>query len=120
MHYCLVEIEGRVTDESPVVMCVPMMGAKGTIVVGENLRDFLCLGCEVGYFWLEQLVYRRAETIGRIARGANAPVDGSVEEELLRLLKSEFELKPWVEIESHLDELQKRYIHRLESPRING
>ncbi len=130
VHYSLLHIDGKVADESPVVMTVPMMFDRPNLIVGETLHDFLCLGCEVGYFWLEQLTYDRAETIEKVLHPeqvfasnygedyANHP-DFREEMNLLNLLKNEFNLSPWVELGAHLDDLQARYMPLLELPRLH-
>jgi hypothetical protein len=125
VHYSLLHIDGRVTDQSPVVMSVPMMGLKGNLIVGENLHDFLCLGCEVGYAWLEELVYDWADALKSLLHpdrvfidngGANYRADPTYQEQMrqLALLRDAFRLAPWTELESHLVDLQMRYKDRLE------
>lgn len=124
VHYSLLHIDGQVTDQSPVVMCVPIVGVKGNRIVGENLHDFLCLGCQTGYVWLDELVYDRAKTISKLLHpdqfypwwdGEDYANDLYSQEEmqLLLLLREEFGLSPWAELESHLIDLQTRYMHRL-------
>jgi len=67
VHFGLLHINGEVSDDSPVVMTVPMMFEEANVVLGENLLEFLRLGCQVGYFDLEQLVYDKQEAIRSIA-----------------------------------------------------
>jgi hypothetical protein len=58
VHFGLVAVNGKFGDASPVVMTVPMAGDNPeelNFIVGETLRDFLCLGCERGFFDLEKL-----------------------------------------------------------------
>src|SRR5258705_9250050 len=57
VHYCLLAVEEQITEQSPVVMVVPCNSKKSQLIVGESLSDFLSLGCVIGYFFLEQLVY---------------------------------------------------------------
>jgi len=55
VHFCLLEVAGQLTEESPVVMIVPCNPDEPRLVVGDTLRDFLALGCTTGYFFLEHL-----------------------------------------------------------------
>lgn len=114
-HYSFLHLEGTAPDAYPVVMTVPMnLGGPYSLVVGENLRDFLALGCECGYFWLEQLLYDRDETIRLLERGNIAP--GEVEDsgllqekELLRTIRERFELSPWKNVDQRLKKLAGRF-----------
>jgi len=56
VHYSLVETEGSVSEQSPVVMTVPMCDSPNHIV-GADLREFLALGLPYGWFGLEQMAY---------------------------------------------------------------
>jgi hypothetical protein len=128
VHYSLVTVEGNVSEDSPVVMTVPMNHPKVNLVVGENLLEFLCLGEQLGYFFLEQLVYNEAETIewflhpkefinkeyGINPSGTFPPESFREKERLLSILRKEFELKPWSNLKSRLDELQNKFMGMLE------
>lgn len=119
-------VNDAVTDESPVVMTVPMME---NVILGANLYEFLCLGCETGYFNLENLVYPwRTELIFRMTHPQEwrelaekedpgyfeNPNSFAHEQELLGLLINEFDLKPWVNVEARLAELQVQYMPLLQ------
>ncbi len=128
VHFSLVTLEGKVLENSPVVMTVPMNYGKVNLIVGENLLEFLCLGEQLGYFFLEQLVYNEEETIEWLSHpkefinkeyGINPsgafPPDSFLEKErLLSILRKEFELKPWNNLKSRLDELQNKFLGMLE------
>lgn len=107
VHYNLLEINGEISDDSPVVMTVPMMFDNPNIIVGENLSEFLCLGCEVGYFALEQLAYDIKQTIQSIMNPG--PLDND-QAELLRLIREEFDLQPITQINYRFEVLQRTYI----------
>ncbi len=65
-HFCLLLVQGRVTEASPVVLTVPHSGGdaqESNFIVGENLIDFLCLGYYRGFFSLEQLAFGFRETL---------------------------------------------------------
>jgi hypothetical protein len=51
-HYSLVTAPGTDLAHRPVVMTVPMSDDPN-VIVGEDLRDFLALGCRFGYLGLE-------------------------------------------------------------------
>lgn len=142
VHYGLLHLDGEVRDNSPVVMTVPMMFEAPNLVVGESLVEFLCLGGQVGYFDLEQLVYNERDAIDHIthpqswadeikgwvdqneAYGFDAAVGGighfvesmRLRRSLLDALSVEFLLKPWDNIEARLHELNEKYLPLLALP----
>ena len=63
VHFSLMHLEGELGDLSPVVMTVPMNFGQENLIVGSDMKEFLCLGCRVGYFFLEQLTYHKSKTI---------------------------------------------------------
>jgi hypothetical protein len=118
VHYGLLRTEGSASDESPVVMTVPCMFESPNLIVGTTLHEFLCLGCQVGYFWLEQLVYERAATLEKLLH----PEDHAQEiwfegqpttrqSHLLAQFVRLFDLKPWDSLVERLDTLQDKYLH---------
>ncbi|RYZ83160.1 MAG: hypothetical protein EOP06_20450 [Proteobacteria bacterium] len=107
VHYNFLGLENEATDDAPVIMTVPCAWAdRANVIVGENLYEFLCLGCQYGYFSLEQLVYQPEETL--LALKNPLPGDGS-EQQLLALLTNELSLRPWRDVEERLKELNDRY-----------
>jgi hypothetical protein len=128
VHYSLVFVEGKVSENSPVVMTVPMGYPKVNLIVGENLLEFLCLGEQLGYFFLEQLIYNEAKTIewlshpkefinkeyGTNQSGVFPPKSFREQERLLSILRGTFELKPWINLKNRLDELQDKFMATLE------
>jgi hypothetical protein len=142
VHYGLLHLNGEVRDNSPIVMTIPMMFEKGNLIVGGNLSDFLCLGCQVGYFDLEQMVYDEKEAVRNIGHpqtwaeeiktwideneaygfdAAARSIGRFVEivrqrRELLDVLTSEFSLKPWPQVQARLDELNTTYLPTLKLP----
>lgn len=127
VHYSILQINGAITDNSPIVMTVPFWGSRPNVIVGADLHDFLCLGCNVGYFGLESL---EADWTARAADGTSLrqrALDGVItrqlaedmgygpnEFELLDILTREFQLTPYVSVEQHLSELEARYLHLVE------
>src|SRR5258708_629651 len=43
VHFCLLEVAGKLSEESPVVMVVPCNSDAPRLVVGDSLREFLAL-----------------------------------------------------------------------------
>lgn len=92
VHSSFLVLPGRDPSQFPIVMAVPMNDLCN-VIVGENLIEFLCLGCRTGYFCLEQLVYERIPTIRAIEAAREFPAD-EVQAHLLRRLCLQFGLKP--------------------------
>ena len=128
VHFCLLEVAGRITEESPVVMVVPRNPDAPRLVVGDTLRDFLSLGCTIGYFFLEQLVYDFDQTLGYLFDYdaftlhnyfGGAPPEDDLEDlaarrALLAALSREFSLTPWPDALARFDALQKKWSHQVE------
>lgn len=87
-----------------IVMTVPMQFDRPNVVVGSTLREFLSLGSEAGFFWLEQLAYSYSATVAALAAGPTAEND--VAEQHLALLRERLALMPWPDPEARLYELQ--------------
>lgn len=110
VHYGLMQVGDALTDASPVVMTLPFSD-NHNVVVGESLWDFLCLGCEVGYFGLEQLAYQRQKTLDLLERADHPERFETTMErrDLLAVLTQAFALKPWEAVEARLDLLHQKY-----------
>lgn len=110
-HYATFEAED---GKSPVVLVVPDSFDRPCVVVGESLREFLCLGCEHGYGLVTGLAHQPRYTTEQLA---TPPDKMSVEEvELLSTLRREFDLRPWKEVGKRLNELQQLYVDQLDMP----
>lgn len=128
VHFCLLEVAGRITEDSPVVMVVPCNSNAPHLVVGDTLRDFLSLGSTIGYFFLEQLVYDFDKTLGYLFDydaflrhnyfGGEPPEedleDLAAHRALLATLSGEFGLSPWLDTNAKFDALQKKWSHHIE------
>lgn len=114
-HYGLLCLPERRRDEQPVVMTVPMSDG-ANVVVGETLREFLALGCRVGYRNLEGLVYQRDETLATLERDEYDSEDSPDEIAMLRTLAATFGLRPWPNPKARLAELRLRYFSKLTLP----
>ncbi len=126
VHFSFLHIDDIVTDTSPIVMTVPL-GHHENVIVGAHLLEFLCLGCQHGYFDLQEFGY----TFGKYPE--ESPVNyrdsylehrspGILDERLdrreylLKLLNTEFSLKPLDNLQQRLDELQKLYLPVVKLP----
>lgn len=120
VHYGFV---GEVGPESPIVMTVPMAFGRENTIVGENLYEFLCLGCCTSYFWLEQLKYGYEGTVALLQEaadifygkvdGSDASDDISVNHPVFKALREQLNLRPWEKVQERLGELNARYADRL-------
>lgn len=98
------------TAAGPVVMTVPMAGVN--IVVAENLQEFFGIGCQAGWYGLEDLAYNASETI---AYYAGEPEDLSVEERtFLDMVRSELHVAPVALTAERLAELERRFQSQLQ------
>lgn len=51
-HFSLLVVDGAITEHSPIIATAPDCYENPSVVVAESLRQFLCVGCEKGYFSL--------------------------------------------------------------------
>jgi hypothetical protein len=108
VHYSLLAVEDGVTDFAPVVMTVPMCDTPN-VIVGGNLKEFLCLGCRLGYFSLEQLAYHPERTLAELKSQRLDPESGAPERALLQKISIHFGLMPWSNPQRRLEELETKY-----------
>jgi hypothetical protein len=116
VHFSLLHATD-VPGAAPVVMTVPMQFDAPNHVVGASLREFLALGCRVGYYHLDHLAYgwgRQAEaSLLQDGTWTGTGWDGETEEstalELLSALTRELGLAPWPNVAQRLAELQASY-----------
>jgi hypothetical protein len=94
VHYSL----PKGMKDGKVIMTVPMNFGNENMVVGESLFEFLALGCDFGYFGLEQLMYDFNDTINEIH-------NAQPRSRALKRFKAHFNLTPWPDIEARLREL---------------
>lgn len=111
VHFSLVTVKGHVSDSSMVVMTCPDMSDdrwRANVVVGESLHDFLSLGCECGYDTLETLPYDREGVLERLRSGPDPDDEDDEALATLAAYRQTLGLKPWVDVEERLDQLEKR------------
>ncbi|WP_144060056.1 hypothetical protein [Rhodopirellula sallentina] len=108
IHFSSVTDGKTVDPDAPVVLTIPMAFNDPNHIVGENLHDFLCLGCRIGYAELGNLHLDRTATLDRYA---NNPIDyyDNRSPGILTLLASEFALTPWTNVPQHFADLQSRF-----------
>lgn len=102
-HFVLLDAPGN-----PVVMVVPMAFERAHIVVGDNLFEFLCLGCRCGYFGIEQLAYDRTGTIEWIKGAVESPQNPAAAR-LLEAFRQRFGLEPISDPDERLKELRREH-----------
>jgi hypothetical protein len=129
VHFSLLARDGAIHEDSAVILTVPtaflLDDPHRSLVVGEDLFDFLCLGVYRGYFCLEELAYHRELALLACTDPSWQPsedwhydVGFGVSEhqgQLLALLGNRFGLRPWPDSDRFKD-LQRRYAGELESP----
>ncbi|KQT42489.1 MULTISPECIES: hypothetical protein [unclassified Methylophilus] len=97
-------------ENSPVVMTIPNSGDDNpNVIVGENLIDFLSLGCKTGYHRLDDIVFNYNKFLKELE---SKEYDTDFEDEeidLLIKLINKFQLKPWSNYAQKLKSLQTDY-----------
>ena len=110
VHYDLLDVGDGITDDSPVVMTVPFSDTLHT-VVGENLLEFLRLGCCAGYFTLEELAYEPSSHLAVLDSHQRDPEASELQINLLRSIREHFSIEPWPSHATRLADLADRYLH---------
>lgn len=124
VHFSFLALRSEIDDQSPVVVTNPAAGGENA-VVGENLLDFLCLGCNRRFFALEHLAYNFDLTVRAYTDPRWQPTEKlhdsvgfTVDEhsrQLLQFLTSSFGLSPW-NSSDRFQELADKYHALLEPP----
>ncbi|MEL6471853.1 MAG: hypothetical protein AAFQ74_19165 [Cyanobacteria bacterium J06623_4] len=100
-------------SRSPVVMTVPMNFENQNIVVGENLYEFLCLGCRTGYGMLELLSCADSDLCALKSFDYDEALSETQLSDL-RLLNDVFSLSPYINLEGRMRYLQSTYLSCLQ------
>ena len=114
VHFGLLDIGNGITEESPVVMTVPMCDTPNT-VVGSNLVDFLSLGCRQGFFVLEQLIYQFDVMVDELDSGLYGEEMEEAELDQLDAISSGFNLSPWTNHKAKLANLRDEFHHHIDA-----
>jgi hypothetical protein len=123
VHFSFVGADGRWSGESPVVMTCPDAGSpRKNVILGESLTEFLRLGICTGYFGLAQLgqaedFSKDSFVIGDLSSPEMATwLEPQAVAELDSLARR-FRLAPWTNVGERLEELQRKWLTKLELPR---
>ena len=126
VHFSLLRLGREIQPPSPVVMTVPMNPGNENLIVGSSVAEFLSLGCQAGYSFLELLTYAnaRSEAIYWLThpdewfatRGQDRETldRANRQRQLLSLLRRELDLTPWEEFEQRIAGLQRQFLSLLE------
>ena len=113
VHFGIFSLPGKEIDQSPVVMTLPCAD-ESNIVVAEDFKEFLSLGCRGGFFTLEQIEYQGDRHISFLEKHEYDPEATKDEIELLKMIESAFELAPPSRISDRLATLKKKYYDKLQ------
>ena len=124
VHFSLMVRRNEITADSPVVMTLPANCGE-SLIVGENLFDFLCLGLRRGYFALEQLSHKPEEALDAYTNADWRPstdehgyvgfVVNEHHQKMLDYLATRLNLRPWTD-RKRLGMLQDKYRSLLRLP----
>jgi len=117
VHFSFLITGQMIQESAPVVITNPGAGGE-SLIVGEDLFDFLCLGANRGYFALEQLSYNRDLTLEVYTNPGWQPTESwhssvgyspdNEVRELLSFLAEKLNLRPWSTTE-RFQALQERW-----------
>jgi hypothetical protein len=112
VHFGLLQLSEAGPHHAPVVMTVPMSDIH-SIVLGEDLGEFLGLGCRVGWFMLEQLAYDPDWTVEHFA---DSEPDSPECEAILDRMRSSLRVTPVPLSLDRLAQLKDRYLSLVQVP----
>lgn len=113
VHYSFLEMSDRPLSDSPVIMTVPAnYHEQQNVVIGENLYDFLCLGCRAGYSVLEEFSWSNGQLEPLRSKSYADHLDRQ-QIDLLEILTQEFSLEPWSDLEDKIISLNSTYLSHL-------
>ena len=113
VHYGFLMINQLEFDYKPIVMTVPMSDPYN-VIIAENFEEFLGLGYYMGWFALEQIIYKNS--MDAVSYFAGPDTEESPErDELLVILRKEFNIKHIPLSLARLDELKKKYEKLIEA-----
>ena len=108
VHFGFLTKNGEASENSPIVMTLPC-AETSNIIVGENFKEFLGLGCRSGYVELEQIEYQPEEQIPFLDSHKYSLEMSPNEIKLLKSIESEFNLVTWSNHAARLAELKLKY-----------
>lgn len=123
VHFSLVEVDGVVSENSPVVVSVPANSGDrsgANVIVGDSLINFLRFGLLRGYFAMEQLVYRRELTLKVYSSADWQPTEqdhysvgyyvDETKRKILELIAQELNVTPLGYSVAEFEALQSKYM----------
>jgi hypothetical protein len=121
-HFSFLSLGGIVDETSPVIATLPSnLGC--TVVVGENLLDFLCLGCLRGFYCIEQINHKpnqaffNSQTFRPTEKQARSGFEtNAAKEAILGYIRHNLNLKPWSDVSERLAYLDEKYGEFIEYP----
>jgi hypothetical protein len=119
VHFSLVSVRGRVSDDSPVVLAYPATSEghwEANAIVGETLHEFLCLGCRWGFSPIENLTIDWEGSIDELTHGPEPEDLYEDEVQTLEIYRRKLNLEPWPVVEERLRQLQDRKRFLLKFP----
>lgn len=109
VHFSFLPASGLEVIDWPVVMTVPMQFDAPNLIVGANLREFLALGLNHGYFTLEQLAYDRTAALAELAQLPSRAGQPALVIQALGAIAACFAIAPWGEYQQRLAALQRSF-----------
>jgi len=109
VHFSLLTSDGKISDASRVIVTVPEAGGdpwNTNFVVGNNLHEFLCLGCQWGFGVLEYLPFDWAFAIDGLTNGSDSFELYDEEIAELKRYRQALNLEPWSDVGRRLKDLQ--------------
>jgi hypothetical protein len=130
VHFSFLVQDGRITEQSPIVITCPSAIDVHNLIGGESLLDFLCLGYHRGYFALQTAPCERffeayaadhwplTEDLDRHPDWdyAEGYFVNEQQRPVLDFLIQELNLSPWCDLQARFQCLQERYLPLLEVP----
>ncbi|MBD2090063.1 hypothetical protein H6F67_09380 [Microcoleus sp. FACHB-1515] len=113
VHFSFLEMDDRPLSNSPVIMTVPTnFHGQQNVIIGENLYDFLCLGCRAGYSVLEEFSWSNGQ-LEPIRSNQYADYLDQQQINLIEILNQELSLEPWSSLEDKIISLNSTYLSHL-------
>lgn len=114
VHYNYLLIDGRLDEDSPIVMCDPQRDDVPLVVLGANLKEFLALGMHRGYDF--ECLPRSPDEAYLRDESEQTPL----QRKILSALAEEFGLVPWTDPARRLRELNDEFAPSIDQPALTG
>jgi hypothetical protein len=125
-HFSFLAVDGKVNEQSPVVVTVPTTIEYPNVILGENLVDFLNLGFHLGYFGMAIFGDGPFEVLDRFTSGTwkatephhfwNGLHITDDQRPVMDFLIKRMGLRPWKRPKTKFRALQRRYLPLLQLP----